>query len=237
VAIYTTYTHVTMLYAIFLYLCQADLLAIRLAADLIVSAYSTHIFIRPKIVSVEMYAKDAGISEEDPVAASAIFHPFIRTCIAPLNPSQARDWFPRAFADPALRRERKEAAKVLRKRRKLLIQQKKIRETVKTVIQPYVYPTFGPHGGDGDCLEGWDKHEEGNGEGGPQHIGAPGREDSDSHTEDAPVYIDVYGGAQAGGNGGLTARGTVTGVEASLVYHGAPAADEEDDEESGKGSS
>jgi len=60
---YTVYTHVTMLFAIFLSMSQLDFLIIRMVADIIVTTYSTHIFTSTKIYNPAAYAKEAGVPE------------------------------------------------------------------------------------------------------------------------------------------------------------------------------
>lgn len=61
---YTVYTHVTMVFSIFLYMSQIDFLALRLLADMLVTCYSTHLFTSTKYVDVQAYALEANIPVE-----------------------------------------------------------------------------------------------------------------------------------------------------------------------------
>jgi hypothetical protein len=56
---FTIYTQVTMLFSMFLYMSQIDFLLLRIAGDIFVTLYSTHMFLKAKKVDPEAYAKES----------------------------------------------------------------------------------------------------------------------------------------------------------------------------------
>jgi len=64
---FTVYMQVTMLFSMFLYMSQIDFLLLRLLGDIVVTLYSTHMFLKAKRVDAQAYA-----DESDPLVLSAL---------------------------------------------------------------------------------------------------------------------------------------------------------------------
>lgn len=62
--IFTVYTQVTMLFAMFLYMSQIDFLLLRILGDILVTLYSTHMFVKAKNVDPAAYAKESSMPYE-----------------------------------------------------------------------------------------------------------------------------------------------------------------------------
>lgn len=59
---FTVYTQVTMLFSMFLYMSQIDFLLLRALGDVLVTIYSTHMFLKAKKVDPEAYEKESSSS-------------------------------------------------------------------------------------------------------------------------------------------------------------------------------
>ena len=58
---FTIYTQVTMLFSMFLYMSQIDFLLLRVLGDIVVTLYSTNMFLKTKKVDPEAYAKESSL--------------------------------------------------------------------------------------------------------------------------------------------------------------------------------
>lgn len=61
-----------MLFSMFLYMSQIDFLLLRVIGDVLVTIYSTHMFLKAKKVDPEAYAKESSSSSSSPVERAVI---------------------------------------------------------------------------------------------------------------------------------------------------------------------
>ena len=61
--VFVVYSHTNAIFAIFMYMSQVDFLLFRLMADMLVTAYSNHVFMTPKIFSPYSYASEASVPQ------------------------------------------------------------------------------------------------------------------------------------------------------------------------------